>query len=73
MDGRNHAPPSRSRTGCARGYRWGPGRKVWGREVRDRDRLAEEFWLAANTYSFEARPRGGSPAFEPVDWTVRYA
>ena len=57
----------------ARGYRWNPDERVWGREIRDEDRLSEEFWLAANIYSAEARPRAMQPGFERRTWRQRYA
>lgn len=57
----------------ARGYRWNPDEKVWGREIRDGDRLSEEFWLAANVYAAEARPRAMQPAFERRTRWERYA
>lgn len=57
----------------ARGYRWNPDEKVWGKEIRDGDRLAEEFWLAANVYVAEARPRAMQPAFERRTRRERYA
>ncbi len=57
----------------ARGYRWNPDEKVWGKEVRDEDRQSEEFWLAANIYTAEARPRAMQPAFERRTRWQRYA
>ena len=57
----------------ARGYRWDPNRRVWGREVRDVDRFAEEAWLAANIYAAEARPRALGPRFDPLTRWERYA
>lgn len=57
----------------ARGYRWDQGRRVWAREVRDAERLAEEVWLAANVYAAEARPLAPGPVLEPVDRWTRYA
>lgn len=56
-----------------RGYRWNPGEKVWAKEIRDEDRLAEEFWLAANIYTAAARPRALEPAFERRTRWQRYA
>lgn len=57
----------------ARGYRWNPDERVWGREICDGDRLAEEFWLASNVYAAEARPRAMQPAFERRTRWQRYA
>ncbi|OQW42396.1 MAG: hypothetical protein A4S12_00650 [Proteobacteria bacterium SG_bin5] len=57
----------------ARGYRWDPERRVWAKEIRDQDRLSEEFWLAANIYSAEARPRCMGPTIERVPRWERYA
>jgi DNA polymerase-3 subunit epsilon len=57
----------------ARGYRWDPDRRVWGKEVSDADRLAEEAWLAANVYAADAHPRSLGPSFEPVTRWQRYA
>lgn len=56
-----------------RGYRWNAKEKVWCREIRDEDRLAEEFWLAANIYTAEAQPRAMQPAFERRTRWQRYA
>lgn len=57
----------------ARGYRWNPDERVWGREIRDEERLGEECWLAANVYAAEARPRALQPAFERRTRWERYA
>ena len=57
----------------ARGYRWNPDEKVWGREIGDGDRPSEELWLAANIYNAEARPRAMQPAFERRTRWQRYA
>lgn len=57
----------------ARGYRWNPDEKVWGKEIRERDRMAEEFWLAANVYAAEHRPKVMQPAFERRTRWERYA
>ena len=50
----------------ARGYRWDPMGRVWWREVADVDRMKEEFWLAGNIYSAEARPKALGPDWEEV-------
>jgi DNA polymerase-3 subunit epsilon len=55
-----------------RGYRWDAGRKVWWREVADRDRNPEEFWLAANVYSAHANPKALGPTFEEVSAFTRF-
>ena len=57
----------------ARGFRWDPRLRVWAKEVRDGDRLAEEFWLAANVYRDEARPMAPGPTFERRTSRERYA
>lgn len=57
----------------ARGYRWDADRKVWAREVSDEDRLAEEFWLAANIYGLDANPRALGPEVLEIDRWSRYA
>lgn len=57
----------------ARGYRWNAEAKVWAREVRDDERLAEEFWLAAHVYSAEAKPRCTQPRIERRTRWERYA
>ena len=57
----------------ARGYRWNAPRKVWAKEVRDDERLAEEFWLAAHVYSAEAKPRCLEPRIERRTRWERYA
>lgn len=56
-----------------RGYRWDAPRKVWAREVRDEERVAEEFWLAAHVYCDEARPRCLQPLVERRTRWERYA
>jgi DNA polymerase-3 subunit epsilon len=56
----------------ARGYRWDAAARVWMREVRDCDRMAEEFWLAAHVYDPGARPRALGPTFEETDWYRRH-
>ena len=55
-----------------RGYRWDPARKVWSTEVHDDDRMREEFWLAANIYTSEARPKALGPTFEEINATTRF-
>lgn len=57
----------------ARGYQWNADEKVWCREIREGDRQGEEFWLAANVYAAEARPRALQPAFERRTRWQRYA
>ena len=57
----------------ARGYRWEPKRRVWTRDIRNDDRLAEEFWLASNIYTADACPRAMQPEFERIDRWRRYA
>lgn len=57
----------------ARGYRWNAADRVWAKEVRDDERLGEEFWLAAHVYSPEARPRCLGPRFERRTRWERYA
>lgn len=57
----------------ARGYRWNAADRVWAREVRDDERLAEEFWLATHVYSAEARPRCLQPKVERRTRWERYA
>lgn len=58
----------------ARGYRWdaAEGRKCWWREVPDGDRLGEEFWLAANVYSVDARPQKLGPEIVRVTPRSRF-
>ena len=57
----------------ARGYRWDASRKEWAKEVRDDERLGEEFWLATHVYSAEARPRALQPILERRTRWERYA
>lgn len=57
----------------SRGYRWNPDEKVWGREIRDAERLGEEFWLASNVYAADAKPRALQPGFERRTRWQRYA
>lgn len=44
-----------------RGYRWDPKAQHWWREVFDRDRLAEEYWLAREIYAPDKRSRAMAP------------
>lgn len=55
-----------------RGYRWNVANRVWQREVPDRERQSEEFWLARNVYCTDAIPQALGPRFEPVDPTKRF-
>lgn len=55
-----------------RGYRWDADLRLWRREVPDRARLDEEFWLARNIYSDEARPQALGPRFDRIDPTSRF-
>lgn len=57
----------------ARGYRWNAADRVWSREVRDDERLAEEFWLASHVYSADAKPRCLQPRIERRTRWERYA
>ena len=57
----------------ARGYRWDAVMRVWAKEIRDGDRMAEEFWLAANIYSPAAGSRAMQPSFEKRTRWQRYA
>lgn len=57
----------------ARGYRWNAEAKVWAKEVRDDERLAEEFWLATHVYAAEARPRCLQPRIERRTRWERYS
>ena len=56
----------------ARGYRWDASGRVWAKELRDDERLGEEFWLAANVYSDEALPRALQPVLERRTRWERY-
>lgn len=58
----------------ARGYRWDPaiGRKVWWREIADRDLVQEQFWLAANVYSVNLDPSALGPDLERIDARGRF-
>lgn len=53
-----------------RGYRWDASRKVWWREVADRD--AEEEWLAASVYA-TANVACPGPEFERITNRQRWA
>ncbi len=44
-----------------RGYRWNAKDKVWGREVFDRDLLAEQAWLAREVYALGGMAVGMGP------------
>ena len=58
----------------SRGYRWdaAPDRKVWWREVADDDLVKEQFWLAANVYSADARPQNLGPEIVRVTPRTRF-
>ena len=56
-----------------RGYRWDVEAREWRREVRDADRMGEEWWLAANVYAAEAWPKALAPIVERVTWRERHA
>ncbi len=56
-----------------RGYRWDSAAKSWWREVPDTQRVEEEWWLAGQVYSFEARPKALGPIIERITWRERYA
>lgn len=45
----------------ARGYRWDSDRKLWAREVGEKDLVAEQFWLAGHVYSMDANPKAICP------------
>lgn len=55
----------------ARGYRWDPNRRVWCREVVDRDE--EEAWLMMNVYSPAVRPTSAAPVFRQLSARERWA
>lgn len=56
-----------------RGYRWDGMTKTWWREVPDRARTEEEWWLAGQIYTADANPRALGPRIERVTWHERYA
>jgi len=56
----------------ARGYRWAVPGGYWWREVFEADREDEEWWLAANIYAAEARPRRMCPEWIQRDWRTRH-
>ncbi len=56
----------------ARGYRWDGIAREWWREVRDADRVAEEWWLAGQVYAADAFPKKLGPIVERVTWNDRY-
>ena len=56
----------------ARGYRWDPTRKTWWAEVTDKDRIREEFWLAANVYTPSSNAKALGPTFEEVTARTRF-
>ena len=58
-----------------RGYRWDADgdQKCWWREVPDGRRTEEEWWLAGQVYSAQARPKALGPIVERVTWHERYA
>ena len=57
----------------ARGYRWNAEAKEWRREVREADRVQEEWWLAGQIYTASARPKALAPIVERITWHERYA
>lgn len=55
-----------------RGYRWNAGIRCWQREVPERGRQAEEFWLARTIYCDDANPQALGPRIEAVDPAWRF-
>jgi len=56
----------------ARKYRWDPDLKLWWREVPDRDRAAEEWWLASNIYSPDQQHTSLGPRLIEVSASTRF-
>jgi len=56
----------------ARKYRWNPDLKLWWREVSDRDRTAEEWWLASHIYSAGQQHTSLGPKFIEVCASTRF-
>lgn len=56
-----------------RGYRWDAEAKCWWRDVPDARRTEEEWWLAGQIYSGEAKPKALGPIVERITWHERYA
>lgn len=55
-----------------RGYRWEADQKFWWREVQDKDRMDEEWWLSANVYAPEHYPKALGPEFISVSAISRF-
>jgi DNA polymerase-3 subunit epsilon len=55
-----------------RGYRWDPARRAWWREITDEARLDEEYWLARNVYTSDAKPRAMGAEFEERTAITRF-
>lgn len=55
-----------------RGYRWNGDLKVWWREIADKDRAAEEWWLASNVYGLDCHARSLGPEFVSVSAFSRF-
>lgn len=55
-----------------RGYRWNAAIRCWQREVPDRERQTEEFWLARTVYCDDANPQAFGPRIEAVDPATRF-
>lgn len=56
----------------SRGYRWNAGEAVWSREIVESLLTEEQFWLAANVYRSELRPRAAGPDIVAVTWFERH-
>lgn len=56
-----------------RGYRWDADHQCWWREIQDKDRMAEEWWLSANVYGPDHRPKALGPEFVSVSAMSRFS
>lgn len=55
-----------------RGYRWDPKLKVWWREIPDKDRQAEEWWLASHVYGLDCHAKALGPDLISVSAISRF-
>ncbi len=56
----------------ARGFRWDADHKVWAMEVADEELVPTQFWLAANVYSVDAKPRALCPELIRITPSTRF-
>lgn len=56
----------------ARGYRWDPNRKIWGKELPPSAQFEEEAWLGRTVYGSDCRARASAPLISQISARERY-